>query len=65
MSGMTEEFACKECGDFAVLYPINFDDDAPVICARCETFVSTYREFRCRAERGTGASPNGERVTGC
>ena len=59
------EFVCGECGSSAVVYPKDFDDDAPVICARCSTFISNYRDFKSRAEAVIGGNSEGGRSTGC
>jgi hypothetical protein len=58
-------FECPDCGSPDVVYPKVLEDDEPVACAGCAAFVSTYREFKERAERVIGAEPNGARITGC
>jgi len=59
------EFACDVCGSPAVTYPAVLEDDAPVVCARCEAPVATYGEFRRRVEGILDASRNHQAVTGC
>jgi hypothetical protein len=45
---LTTEFRCPACGSLAFRYPRVLDDDKPVLCAGCGTFVSTYGELRHR-----------------
>ena len=65
MSAVMGEFHCEAWGSSAVVYPKILDDAGSVTCARCAVFVSSYREFKRRAERAVDASVNGRRVTGC
>jgi len=60
-----DEFACRVCGSPAVVYPRVFENDEPVVCAGCAAFVSTYREFKERAERVLSGNPKGAPITGC
>jgi hypothetical protein len=60
-----DEFACRDCGSPAVVYPRVFEDDEPVVWAGCAAFVSTYREFKERAERVLSGNPKGAPITGC
>jgi len=60
-----DEFACHVCGCPAVVYPKVFQDDEPVTCAGCASFVATYGELKKRAERAIGSDPDGARITGC
>ncbi len=60
-----DDFECRVCGSVAVTYPKIFDDDAPVACAGCAEVVSSYGEFKQRAERAIRASSRRGRVTGC
>jgi ribosomal protein S27E len=46
------EFACRDCGSPAVVYPARLSDDAPVKCQRCGTVLCTLREFRLSVEHG-------------
>jgi len=62
---MMDEFACRGCDSPAVVYPRVFEDDEPVVCAGCALFVSTYREFKERAELVLSGNPNSVRITGC
>jgi hypothetical protein len=60
-----DDFECRLCGSVAVIYPKTFADDAPVACAGCANVVSSYGEFKQRAQRVIGANRRCGRVTGC
>jgi hypothetical protein len=42
------ELCCSACGSLAFRYPRALDDDKPVKCAGCGSFVSTYGEIKRR-----------------
>ncbi len=60
-----DDFRCTACGSPAVTFPKVLDERALVACAGCEQVVSTYGEFKQRAERAILLSPRRARVTGC
>jgi hypothetical protein len=60
-----DDHVCPICGSPGVSYPKVLEDQAPVVCAGCARFVSTYGEFKRRAERTIAADPNRTRATGC
>jgi ribosomal protein S27E len=46
-----DDFGCPDCGSPALVYPNALQDDEPVACAGCGSFVSTFGELKQRAER--------------
>jgi len=60
-----DEITCRVCGCPALVYPKILQDDEPVRCAGCGGLVSTYGEFKKRAERAMSADADGVRITGC
>ncbi len=45
------EFACRQCGSPALALPLELAAEAPVHCARCGGFVSTWGAFKSQASR--------------
>jgi hypothetical protein len=60
-----DDFGCPDCGSPALVYPSLLEDDEPVACACCGSFVSTYGELKQRAERVLGSNPTRFPVSGC
>jgi hypothetical protein len=60
-----DEFRCPACGSPALLYPRLLEDVAPVLCASCGEFVSTYGELKGRSERALGLNPRRLPMSGC
>jgi hypothetical protein len=60
-----DDFECLVCGSPSVIYPRALEDDEPVACSGCGAFVSTYGEFKRRAELVQRSQPAGFQVSGC
>lgn len=43
---MQTEFKCESCGSPAIEFPALLQDDGPVKCQRCKTFICSVGEFR-------------------
>ena len=56
-----DDFGCPACGSPALVYPSVLEDNEPVACSCCGAFLSTYGEFKERAERVLGS----KQVSGC
>ena len=60
-----DDFGCPDCGSLALVYPSVLEDNRPVACAGCGSFVSTYGELKQRAEQALGSNPARFPVSGC
>jgi hypothetical protein len=59
------DFRCPDCGSPALVYPKELEDNKPVVCAGCGTFVSTYGDLKQRSERELISNPSSIPVSGC
>jgi hypothetical protein len=62
---LMNEFACPVCLSPALVYPKVLEDDQPVVCAECGSFVSTFGELKRRLEHAPSSSPTDVGVSGC
>ena len=62
---LMDDFECVACGCPAVVYPRVLSDDEPVACSRCGAFVSTYGQFKARAEVAERSNLARSAVCGC
>jgi len=60
-----DDFGCPACGSLALAYPKALEDNEPVVCSGCAQFVSTYGEFKRRAEQALISFHTDVRVSGC
>ena len=60
-----DDFECVACGCPAVVYPRVLEDGEPVACSRCGAFVSTYGQFKARAEAAERSNWARSPVSGC
>jgi len=59
-----DDLGCPACGSPALIYPRLLEEDEPVACSGCGTFVATYGEFKRRAELAQRSQPAGFQVSG-
>jgi transcription elongation factor Elf1 len=60
-----DDFECPDCGSLALVYPQVLEDDEPVTCSSCGTFVLTYSELKRRSELGLASKAQRVPLSGC
>jgi DNA-directed RNA polymerase subunit RPC12/RpoP len=60
-----DDFKCPDCGGRALVYPKVLQDDGPVTCSSCGTFVLTYSELKRRSELTLASKSQRVPLSGC
>jgi transcription elongation factor Elf1 len=60
-----DDFECPDCGSLALVYPQVLEDDEPVTCSSCGTFVLTYSELKRRSDLTLAFKSQRVMLSGC
>jgi transcription elongation factor Elf1 len=60
-----DDFKCPDCGSRALVYPKVLEDEGPVTCSSCGTFVLTYSELKRRSELALASKRQRVPLSGC